>query len=612
MALTKINASVIANNTIAVGNIADNSVDATKIASNSILTRHIDDNQVTTDQIAANTIATANIADNAVDGTKIASNSILTRHIDDDQVTGDQLADNIDIAGTLDVTGATVLDSTLQVDGAATFSGDVTLASATANKPVLTLTDTNADSQGPDLVFRKDSASPADGDELFRIYGYGDDDGGTATEGFLMLATMTDVTNGTEDSKVQMFTYGAGSQRDTLTLAGLNVGIGTASPSVPLHINSTSAVSNRLAIFESDINNTNEYSTISVGHNQLSANFGLMLTTSDTAYIGVGSSGNVFDPTTGTGLYVNANGNVGIGTTSPLTKFHVHNGSDAENILIVTGADTTTEYISLGTSSGVGVLKSGNSASATNGNPLAFETAASNGAETERMRIDGSGNVGIGITSPSRLLDVQLTATNASLHNNNTAAVHFGSGSGNANSDGYIQGISIGYKTSGANTYAKTAIVARGLNDGAARQSMAFLVDTTADGGSAEIGDAKLTINGTTGVVSGDLNDTSDIAFKENILDLGNTLDLVKQLQPKTFTWKNEKAERGDSVGFIAQDVKSIIPDSTVVQGTAYEKNGDEGYSINTIGLVAYLTKAIQEQQTIIEDLKARIETLEG
>ena len=52
MALTKINANVIANNTIAVGNIADNSVDATKIASNSILTRHIDDDQVTGDQLA--------------------------------------------------------------------------------------------------------------------------------------------------------------------------------------------------------------------------------------------------------------------------------------------------------------------------------------------------------------------------------------------------------------------------------------------------------------------------------------------------------------------------------------------------------------------------------
>ena len=51
--------------------------------------------KITTGLVAANTLATANIADNSVDATKIASNSILTRHIDDDQVTGDQLADAI-------------------------------------------------------------------------------------------------------------------------------------------------------------------------------------------------------------------------------------------------------------------------------------------------------------------------------------------------------------------------------------------------------------------------------------------------------------------------------------------------------------------------------------
>ena len=73
MALTKINSSVIANNTIAVGNIADNSVDATKIASNSILTRHIDDAQITTDQILDGTIATADIADDAVTEDKLAN-----------------------------------------------------------------------------------------------------------------------------------------------------------------------------------------------------------------------------------------------------------------------------------------------------------------------------------------------------------------------------------------------------------------------------------------------------------------------------------------------------------------------------------------------------------
>jgi hypothetical protein len=61
--------------------------------------------KITTSVIAANTLGTANIADNSIDATKIAANSILTRHIDDDQITGDQLADDITIAGNLTVTG---------------------------------------------------------------------------------------------------------------------------------------------------------------------------------------------------------------------------------------------------------------------------------------------------------------------------------------------------------------------------------------------------------------------------------------------------------------------------------------------------------------------------
>ena len=141
IAASTITTTQIAANTIATGNVADNAIDGTKIASNSILTRHIDDNQVTADQIAAatitttqiaaNTIATGNVADNAIDGTKIASNSILTRHIDDDQITGAQLADNIDIVGTLDVTGATTLDNTLSVGEAATFT-EAVIASKSA------------------------------------------------------------------------------------------------------------------------------------------------------------------------------------------------------------------------------------------------------------------------------------------------------------------------------------------------------------------------------------------------------------------------------------------------------------------------------------------------
>ena len=72
--------------------------------------------KITTGVIAANTLATGNIADNSVDATKIASNSILTRHIDDDQITGDQLADDITIAGNLTVQGTTTTLNTATLD----------------------------------------------------------------------------------------------------------------------------------------------------------------------------------------------------------------------------------------------------------------------------------------------------------------------------------------------------------------------------------------------------------------------------------------------------------------------------------------------------------------
>ena len=85
MALTKINSSVIANNTIAVGNIADNSVDATKIASNSILTRHIDDDQITGDQLAdaltvvtSVTVPTITVGDGHTMGDDGDDNFVLT------------------------------------------------------------------------------------------------------------------------------------------------------------------------------------------------------------------------------------------------------------------------------------------------------------------------------------------------------------------------------------------------------------------------------------------------------------------------------------------------------------------------------------------------------
>ena len=57
------------------------------------------------------------VSDNAITTAKIADNAVTTAKIANDQVTGDKLANNIDIAGTLDVTGLFTADASASVTG---------------------------------------------------------------------------------------------------------------------------------------------------------------------------------------------------------------------------------------------------------------------------------------------------------------------------------------------------------------------------------------------------------------------------------------------------------------------------------------------------------------
>jgi hypothetical protein len=107
----------------------------------------------------------------------------------------------------------------------ATIAGDVTISSSTSEKPELTILNTNADASAPELVFKKDSSSPADNDEAGRIYMFADDDAGNATEAFLAIGKLTDVSNSSEDSNFDMYTLDGGSQKLTLSLSSGRVTI---------------------------------------------------------------------------------------------------------------------------------------------------------------------------------------------------------------------------------------------------------------------------------------------------------------------------------------------------------------------------------------------------
>jgi len=79
---------------------------------------------------------------------------------------------------------------------------------------------------------------------------------------------------------------------------------------------------------------------------------------------------------------------------------------------------------------------------------------------------------------------------------------------------------------------------------------------------------------------------------------------LVQQLNPVQFDWIETG---GTSEGFIAHEAQEVFAEA--VSG---EKDGTEMQGMDYGRITPLLVKAIQEQQTLIESLEARITALES
>ena len=317
-----------------------------------------------------------------------------------------------------------------------------------------------------------------------------------------------------QDAGNHYFKYAASGSADaaitwtqamTINTAG-NVGIGEASPANLLHVKASDTGiaphPSAQIVLEREGTNYLQFLTAENGTSGLLFGDGSDIDVSK-IYVDHNTTKMTFVNEASETMTLNGN-KVGIGTTTPASLLDVGGGLIADPVVRIDSAAGGDPSLVFDTgaanrSSTIKFHDQGNTAGGFinylhNGDKMNFGSGSTTGVT---MTVNDD-KVGVKTVSPSRIFEVELTGTTGSLHNNVTAAAHFG-GAGNA--DGLIQGITLGYKSAGANTYSKTAIVARGLNDGAARQSLAFLVDTAADGGSAEIGNAKLTIHGITGNV---------------------------------------------------------------------------------------------------------------
>jgi hypothetical protein len=296
---------------------------------------------------------------------------------------------------------------------------------------------------------------------------------------------------------------------------------------------------------------------------------------------------------------------------------------------------------------------------------IVFSTTADGAASvTERMRIDSSGNVGIGTSSPSYKVDVVGSPNNeVSIRAYNSTAGSLATARVYAQSDTALIQIASFSSTFGFNLFGTNAANYSGLVTSGASSAGLMLGTLTSDpiiigtadtermritsGGNVLIGKSAdnattLGVQITTGIVNSASNSDfwnsysttagvyrfyvtnggtvtatsttisaiSDQRLKENIRDLDIGLDAIMSVKPRRFDWKQGKGlDKKDDVGFIAQEFETVFPNS--VNTSKAGADGVEYKTVNHGELIPTLVKAIQEQQAMIEELKAKVAALE-
>jgi len=199
--------------------------------------------------------------------------------------------------------------------------------------------------------------------------------------------------------------------------------------------------------------------------------------------------------------WIDNNNNFGIGTNSPDTKLHIADSTSP--IFTFERLDTTTtanevigqfnfkstDSTDTGVNASIKVIKQDLSV-ATVPMAITFETGVS-GTVNERMRIDSSGNVGIGTTSPENLLHVQQKGLFTGIHN--TAGIRIKSDGASA-SGNYHGTIAL---SKGTGSVAISAVQESTDSD---VMGMAFFTHPSVTGGDASVEKMRIDSSGNVGI----------------------------------------------------------------------------------------------------------------
>jgi hypothetical protein len=297
---------------------------------------------------------------------------------------------------------------------------------------------------------------------------------------------------------------------------------------------------------------------------------------------------------------IDSAGDVGIGTGDPTQKLEIRKdtttaGSEG-NILIQNYTSGTTPYYIGGIfgaayrdvrfpayCAGIDFYRTSSAGGLASSGEIRFYTDGNGGTQAElrtaeKMRLDANGNLLVGTTS-------QIGSGKVSIVANDAIAIKGVSGIGSGSIKFYR-----------ADNSAKS-----------------WSIET--DGDTFYIADADFSRYAYAPQNFTAWSFGSDRRIKKDIVDLEYGLEAVLNMQPRRYTFiDNETSD----IGFIAQELKECIPEA--VQGSEIEFDDADtrqervkktmGVSKET--LIPVLVKAIQEQQAMIDELKAKVAALEA
>jgi hypothetical protein len=272
-------------------------------------------------------------------------------------------------------------------------------------------------------------------------------------------------------------------------------------------------------------------------------------------------------------LYVDDSGRVGLGTSTPVEDLHIWYGDTPTIRLDQSGGGWTPQTWDI----------AGNEANffirdVTNGSHLPFRIKP--GAPTSTLCLMSDGKVGIGTWSPAYKFEIETTGEDAMFYLDRTDGAQLKVNVTNA--QGQI----------GTQSSHKFNIVTANANR--------ITISSSGNVGIDNMNPGQLFVVGASGTTYCDGTDwypTSTREAKENIISLTDdeALQALNGLNPVKYNYKQNKEE--ERVGFIAEDVPELV----AING---RKN------LNSMDIVAVLTKVVQEQQKSIQEQQKTISEL--